>query len=350
MNKTSRNDLCPCGSGLKYKKCCLNRTSSPSKIGHFRLSALLIASIIVITGSVGYSFISKNASTPSSISTSPTIHVQDSSSVKSALPENLLLSKEEIKKYDVATLNLIAAQGLPNAENIEISEVQSTLKEWAKMVDTETKKYIHRFYQNPREYNNSEAYFRALMLITVLEQDLHIRYNPDLMSKPVYEDMQSADFFRNPNDLFISGLIKNRLGTCASLPVLTVAVGRQLGYPLKLVPTRAHLFVRWDDGVEKFNIESGGNGMKNYPDGHYLKWPFPIPENEANNGYYLKSMTPVQEYAMFLEMRGFCLLANNKPNEAFNAFTHVSQLDPDHPHIKMYLQKLVQMEMSRANQ
>ena len=24
--KIGRNQLCPCGSGLKYKKCCLNKT------------------------------------------------------------------------------------------------------------------------------------------------------------------------------------------------------------------------------------------------------------------------------------------------------------------------------------
>ena len=30
--KIGRNDPCPCGSGLKYKKCCLNKTLSKSKI------------------------------------------------------------------------------------------------------------------------------------------------------------------------------------------------------------------------------------------------------------------------------------------------------------------------------
>ncbi len=25
MNKISRNDLCPCGSGIKYKRCCINK-------------------------------------------------------------------------------------------------------------------------------------------------------------------------------------------------------------------------------------------------------------------------------------------------------------------------------------
>ncbi|MEA1948950.1 MAG: SEC-C metal-binding domain-containing protein, partial [Thermodesulfobacteriota bacterium] len=28
--KVGRNDPCPCGSGLKYKKCCLGRSKSES--------------------------------------------------------------------------------------------------------------------------------------------------------------------------------------------------------------------------------------------------------------------------------------------------------------------------------
>ena len=27
MSKVSRNDLCPCGSGLKFKKCCINKSA-----------------------------------------------------------------------------------------------------------------------------------------------------------------------------------------------------------------------------------------------------------------------------------------------------------------------------------
>jgi hypothetical protein len=29
LNKTGRNDLCPCGSGQKFKKCCLSKQHSP---------------------------------------------------------------------------------------------------------------------------------------------------------------------------------------------------------------------------------------------------------------------------------------------------------------------------------
>ncbi|WP_366348436.1 SEC-C metal-binding domain-containing protein [Paenibacillus amylolyticus] len=31
MSKVGRNELCPCGSGKKYKKCCLNKESSPAE-------------------------------------------------------------------------------------------------------------------------------------------------------------------------------------------------------------------------------------------------------------------------------------------------------------------------------
>ena len=30
MNKTGRNDACPCGSGKKFKKCCLGKPYQPS--------------------------------------------------------------------------------------------------------------------------------------------------------------------------------------------------------------------------------------------------------------------------------------------------------------------------------
>jgi hypothetical protein len=39
MTKTGRNDLCPCGSGQKYKKCC----SAKDRTGGTRSTIMLIA-------------------------------------------------------------------------------------------------------------------------------------------------------------------------------------------------------------------------------------------------------------------------------------------------------------------
>ena len=58
------------------------------------------------------------------------------------------------------------------------------------------------------------------------------------------------------------------------LLTLQVPVGRRLRYPLKLVVTKAHVFVRWDDGRERFNIETAGNGgADSYSDEYYRSWP-----------------------------------------------------------------------------
>lgn len=32
IEKTGRNDPCPCGSGKKYKQCCLSKALAPKKI------------------------------------------------------------------------------------------------------------------------------------------------------------------------------------------------------------------------------------------------------------------------------------------------------------------------------
>ena len=102
-------------------------------------------------------------------------------------------------------------------------------------------------------------------------------------------------------------------GTCASMPVLYVAIGRRLGYPLNLVPTDGHLFVRWDgEGHpnpawrERFNIEGAGEGFGSFDDDYYKSWPFELTERQVERNGYLVSMTPVQTFASFLAARGHC--------------------------------------------
>jgi hypothetical protein len=81
--------------------------------------------------------------------------------------------------------------------------------------------------------------------------------------------------------------------------VFYVAVGRRLGYPLFLVTTRNHLFVRWEEGETKLNVEATARGFVTYDDAHYRQWPFPVTEAEIQANRYLKSLTPPEELACF---------------------------------------------------
>jgi len=142
----------------------------------------------------------------------------------------------------------------------------------------------------------------------------------------------------------LHGMVGGPGGTCASMPIMYVAVGRRLGYPLKLVQTRGHLFARWDDPEgkcfgfpETFNVEGAGEGIASYDDEHYKTWPEPWTNIDETEGWYLKSMTPREELASFLAMRGDCLTDNGRLAEAVQAYEWASALAPGD---KRYLQIL----------
>ncbi len=253
----------------------------------------------------------------------------------------LLMNSEKRSYSDIAIVNLLCAQGLPGAEDIDLKKYLTTLEKWARLAEFETEKLFPRFYKNPEEFSYSEGYFRMLVLVTVLSLNLDVRYNPDLIIiEPTLDDLRSTAFFRNPDYIFIHGIIDERLGTCASIPVLTVSVGRLMGYPLRLVNAKAHLFARWEDKKERFNIESGGHGLNCHPDEHYMRWPFVITKKELETGFFLKSLSPAEEMATFLETRAMCLLENKKFTEARRFFEHAYSLYPSHPYLKGYIESL----------
>ncbi len=94
-------------------------------------------------------------------------------------------------------------------------------------------------------------------------------------------------FFADPQDILLHGLLgSRRTGTCSSMPALYAAVGRRLGYPLKLVTTKAHLFLRWENENERFNLEATGRGMNRYDDEHFKRWPLPVSEEQIRTEGY----------------------------------------------------------------
>src|SRR6516225_11983135 len=164
------------------------------------------------------------------------------------LTEFIRCPLESIDEYDIAVLNIRCAQGLPGSENIDERRLIGWLDRAARKVKSETRRHWYRFNDSPNTYKNSPGYFCCYFLLQVLQEDFGVRYNPARVCDTQFQDPKCFDpDFRDSRDLFIHGMIDGPGGTCASMPVIYVAVGRRLGYPLKLVETRGHLFVRWDD-------------------------------------------------------------------------------------------------------
>jgi len=241
----------------------------------------------------------------------------------------MLESKATANDYDIAEINLLAAKGLPGAENLDIEKTLKTLDLWAAWVKHETDRHLHAYKNAPEEFNHSEGYFRMLMLVCTLQEDFRVCYNkdPGMRAGPTEIAPDDFTFFGNPMDLFVHGVTEGEhQGTCASLPVLYVAVGRRLGYPLKLVEGKGHLFVRWEDDKERFNIEGTSRGLNCFPDQEYMEWPWPISKEELDTGMYMKSLTPKREVAAFLELRALCLMQHKRPVQHFTSKLYADNL------------------------
>jgi hypothetical protein len=226
-------------------------------------------------------------------------------------------------------MNLLCAQSLPGANALNLQSALTTLDQWAGHIKSETDRHRYKFRANPAEYEQSEGYFRMLMMAAVVYEDFSVRYNPERISVPAASDPNDR-FFADSRDVFLHGLVAGRrMGTCSSLPVLYIALGRRLGYPLKLVTTKAHLFIRWEDANERFDVEATGRGMNRYNDEHFKQWPFPVTEEEVRANGYLKSLTSAEELAVFLSLRGNCLKEAGRIAEAKGCYEQAVRLAPD---------------------
>ena len=260
------------------------------------------------------------------------------------------LSPEALEEYDIALLNLWSAHRLPGTEELDIGAILDKLDEWAERVQWEIWRHIYQ--HDPRtasppdvfNYGNSLGRFFCWYLLQVLQEDCGVVYHPDRKFDPD---------FCEPQDVFIHGMIVEggKGGTCASMPVLYVAVGRRIGLPLYLVGTRGHLFFRWDDpkgttinwerqGLhlwippDRFNVEGSGEGIAYRPDSHYIQWPELWTEVDFDHGRYLRSQTTAEDVADFLMQRSECFYELCNWEECLKAIHYARKFSPDDPRLK----------------
>ncbi|MGF1634988.1 MAG: hypothetical protein ACFCVE_14130 [Phycisphaerae bacterium] len=268
------------------------------------------------------------------------------------LGEVLFMPLGELARLDVGFLNLLCAVGLPDTARLDIPACLRRLDEWARRVAAETQRCLHQFRRNPAEYDHSEAVFRAMMMVTVLQEDCGVRYNPDAIK---------TREFKHAGEGFIHGLLGDDLadnaagvpmGTCANMPVLYAAVGRRLVYPIYIAGAKGHLFNRWHDAGtgERFNIEGTGRGMNVYPDAHYCEWPRPIRPEDVHHGFYLRNFDPAEELGVFMATRGHCLLDKGHLLDAIVAYGHAHRLCPTDPNNLGFLLSALNHELDLQKQ
>jgi hypothetical protein len=235
------------------------------------------------------------------------------------LDDLLAMPDEALERVDPLEVDLAVARTIPDCQSLEVAKYKKTVDEWAERVRSETDRHLYKFQQAPGEYKNSQAYFKALVLATVIGQDFQVGYDVETVS------------FDKPADLFVHGVIDQRRGTCVSLPVLYMAIGYRLGYPIRAVTVPKHLFCRWEDPKtgERFNIEAAGaGGLSDYPDEHYKSWPTKCDPQDIESGSALKTLTMREFLGQKLATRGDYYWHKNQRPEAIESYALAHRLCP----------------------
>jgi hypothetical protein len=259
----------------------------------------------------------------------------------SDLESLLKLDPVQLRNVDIAKMNLLCALGLPGSEDLDVDREMKKLDQWADLVRKRTLENVEKFKRSPHRFHNSEAFFKMSVLISLLQGELGVHYDTqqEALCKIALESKNRGekifipdDVFRNSKLMFINGILSEyRGGTCASLPVAYIAVGRRLGYPLKLVAANNHFYVRWEDEKDRINFEGSGKGFNSYPDEYYKSWPHELSEDDIKAGHFLKSLSPSEELAIFLLFRTECLRTIGQKDSGHRTINHAQKLWPEQP-------------------
>jgi hypothetical protein len=206
---------------------------------------------------------------------------------------------------------------MPALANLDIDRYVRVFDAWAAEIKHDTERHRYRFEANPAEFGNSEIEYKLTWLVSDVNAVFGIDYD--------LEDMDFSD----PSNLFLNGIVDRKKGTCVSMPLLYVALGWRLGYPIRLVNVPLHCFARWDDGVNRINIEATGYGQT-LPDEHYEKKYFVTTECKTRGGY-LASLSPRQMVAMMLLSRASYWQAQGDASREVEDCLQARLLYPDSP-------------------
>lgn len=250
-----------------------------------------------------------------------------------ALDELFETPPMEFGRKDMGLLDLLCAPRLPGSEDLNIPRCVQRLDDLAALVKDRTERNLHRFRDDPT-YGHCEPMWRMALLVTILKQNYGVAYHPTAREE-LLAGIESP--CNDSKEVFIHGMLgddpSRRWGTCASIPVLIAAVARRLHYPVGLSVSRCHLFARWEDRRLCFNIEaSNPGGMVVHPDDHYRAFRGELTDYEVKSGFYVRTLFPSEEFAMFMHERVLCLSYAARYEETLLWSARALQFAPDDPY------------------
>jgi hypothetical protein len=306
---------------------------------------LLPAILLIVAWALSFSAFAGDATTNATSDARLTTTNQDSLQPQT-LEQLLALPPDQLEGVDIARLDLLCAEGLPGSEHLDVEKSVQTLDAWANYIKGETDRNFHQFVEHPEQFKNSVGRYRMAVMAAVLFKDLRLQYDP-AREKELFEHHFFAggepygdaerSFFSDSSDIFLHGLLSDkRFGTCASLPILFVAIGRRLGYPVSVAQAYMHNYLYYNEGEGKhFNFEATENrGFLTPTDDEYRHPTFmeapSSPEYFKTRGL-LQPLSNKETFGHILAERAAVFRSEGRHEEEAKTWEIASRYFPDTP-------------------
>jgi regulator of sirC expression with transglutaminase-like and TPR domain len=118
------------------------------------------------------------------------------------------------------------------------------------------------------------------------------RARVEALSRFIFDHLgvQASRDLTDPDNLFLSRVLERKQGYCVGIASLYLVLADELDLPLFAVATPSHVFLRYDDGEIRFNIETFQNGAQ-LTDEEYTR-EYAIPEASIEKGVFLRNLEP----------------------------------------------------------
>ena len=151
------------------------------------------------------------------------------------------------------------------------------------------------------------------------------------LNRLIFEQLQirPSQNLKDPDNLLPSRVLARKQGYCVGIAALYLLIAEQLDLPFYVVSTPSHVFLRYDDGTTRINIETLQGGVS-IPDDQYNREQR-IPEESIRHGVFMHNLTTDEFLAQVHNNLGVIYSERKNYDAAAREYESALDLDPRLP-------------------
>ncbi len=228
---------------------------------------------------------------------------KDHEAGKRSVMELLALPDDELEKVDVLELSMTVAREAKGYEHLDYDHYDEIIDDWANQFLLWLPTIEWKYDEDMERWQNDINYFRLVALCKWIDIAAGAKYVPKY--RALYEKGIDSFIYTDLGHLLVFGLIDTREGTCATMPVLHVIMGRRCGWPVSLTCVKHHYMCRYDDGQRVYNVEATdtGRGSFSIPEEDEIIKKTGLSSYAIESDSDLRSLTNREMLAVFIAVR-----------------------------------------------